>query len=142
MGFDPRGNRTSQSDSIGGSSLAYGYDQANRLISLTGASSASYSYNGDGWRSSKTVGGTTTALTWDVAAGLPLLLADGNASYIYSPEGQILEQIQSKHPILLPHRPSGQHAGTYGSYRRDSCRLRLRYLWCQHSQHEHCYKCT
>jgi YD repeat-containing protein len=38
-----------------------------------GTTIASYSYNGDGLRTSKTVNGTAEAFVWDIAEGLPLI---------------------------------------------------------------------
>jgi RHS repeat-associated protein len=87
--YDTRGNRTS-STPLAGSQSAYGYDQANRLISAPGAT---YAYNGDGLRTSKTVAGTTARFTWDTSGGMPMLLDDGTYSYIYGPDGLPLEQI-------------------------------------------------
>ena len=64
-----------------------GYDQANRLKTLdTGCNSstdASYTYDGDGKRTSKTVGSTTTTYVYDVNRGLPVLLEDGTRRYVW-----------------------------------------------------------
>jgi RHS repeat-associated protein len=60
---------------------------------LQGQPAATYTYNGDGLRTSKTVAGTTSSFTWDTSGGLPMLLDDGTNSYIYGPDGLPLEQI-------------------------------------------------
>ncbi len=100
--YNGDGDRTSQADGISGASTAFGYDQADRLISAvisTTASitTASYSYDGDGLRAGKAVtatqGTTTTAQTWDTAEGLPALLQDGATRYITGPDGTPLEQV-------------------------------------------------
>jgi RHS repeat-associated protein len=70
----------------------YGYNQAGRLTSYTGANSAAYAYNGDGMRTSKIVGGATTTFVWD-SAPTQNLLADGVNSYLDGPGGLPIEQI-------------------------------------------------
>ena len=55
----------------------YGYSPFNQLTSLSGPTSASYVYNGDGLRVSKTVGTTTTDYTGD-PTGIGNVLSDGN----------------------------------------------------------------
>ncbi len=96
--YNKNGDRTSQTDSAGGASRNFGYDQADRLITATtGITQASYSYDGDGLRQSKTItttqGMTTTAETWDTAEGLPALLQDGATRYIAGPDGLPIEQV-------------------------------------------------
>ena len=92
--YNADGARTGQSDSVSGASASYGYDQADRLVSFaSGATTASYGYDGDGLRAGKTVNGTATAETWDVAEGLPLLLQDGATRYIDGPGGTPIEQV-------------------------------------------------
>jgi RHS repeat-associated protein len=96
--YDNRGNRTSLVQP-GGTTLRYGFDQANRLIQLsqqigTAVSAiGSYSYNGDGLRMSKTVSGGTSQFTWDVVNGLPLMIQEGSTRYVYGPGGRPLERI-------------------------------------------------
>ena len=58
-----------------------------------------YTYNGDGLRTSKTVDGITTNYTWDTTGSLPLLLSDGTTQYIYGPGGAPVEQITGSTPI-------------------------------------------
>ena len=72
--------------------VSYGYDQAGRLTTFTGASTSTYRYNGTGLRTSKTVGGTTTAFVWDAGA-TPNLLSDGTNSYLYGPGGLPIEHL-------------------------------------------------
>ncbi len=96
--YNKNGDRTVQTDSVGGASRTFGYDQADRLITATtGITQASYSYDGDGLRQRKTVtttqGTTATAETWDTAEGLPALLQDGATRYIAGPDGLPLEQV-------------------------------------------------
>ena len=57
--YDANGNLTSVSNK------QYGYDLFNRLTSFSdGTTTASYTYNGDGQRTSKTVNGTTKYFVW------------------------------------------------------------------------------
>jgi RHS repeat-associated protein len=99
LGYNVEGDRTQQVDSVNSTTTTFGYDQADRLTSYTkGATSASYSYNGDGLRVSKKVGSTTTGQVWDVAEGLPLLLQDGSTSYVTGPGGLPLEQVNGNKP--------------------------------------------
>jgi len=102
--YNKNGDRTVQTDSVGGASRTFGYDQADRLTSATvsdttGITTSSYSYDGDGLRQRKTVtttqGTTTTAETWDSAEGLPTLLQDGATRYIAGPDGLPLEQVNA-----------------------------------------------
>jgi len=48
-------------------SLGYGWDSRNRLISLTGAATASFAYDATGRRNGKTINGTTTNFLYDGA---------------------------------------------------------------------------
>jgi len=84
--YDVFGNRTTTTRSTG-SARTHGYDQAQRLTSVSGNASATYTYNGDGLRTSKTVGATTTNFTWDLSSPLPMLLTDGTVDYLYGPDG-------------------------------------------------------
>lgn len=95
--YNPEGDRTGVTTN--GSTTNLGYDQANRLTSISG--SISYSYDGDSLRMSKTVSGTTTQFAWDESGSLPLLLQDGNTYYIYGPNGQPIEQISGSTPTYL-----------------------------------------
>ncbi|WP_181885670.1 RHS repeat-associated core domain-containing protein [Trinickia dinghuensis] len=57
--FDANGNLTADG------SLGYGWDSRNRLISLTGAATASFAYDATGRRTGKTINGTTTNFLYD-----------------------------------------------------------------------------
>ena len=107
------GDRTSRVDPLTGTS-SYGYDQAHRLTSYN-SNAASYSYDGDGVRTSKTVGGVTTPFAWDESAGLPLMLDDATTSYLYGPGGQVLEQIQNTPAITIVGTGSAQDNGSGSS---------------------------
>jgi RHS repeat-associated protein len=104
-----RGDRTQMAVS-GGATVSYGYDEANRLTSVTGiaAGTTTYSYNGDGLRMSKTVGAASPErFVWDTAEGLPLLVVDGATSYISGPGGLPLEQITGAAPLYYLHDQLG-----------------------------------
>jgi RHS repeat-associated protein len=76
---------------ISSGSTTLGWNQQDRLTSY--GSSAGYTYNGSGLRTSKTVSGMAEAFVWEVADGLPLLIGDGTTSYVSGPGGLPLEQI-------------------------------------------------
>jgi RHS repeat-associated protein len=92
--YDQLGERTATTPNSG-PATNYSYDQAGRLTSISGATTASYTYNGDGLRTSQTAGGTASTYTWDQTSSLPLLLSDGQDSYIYGPGDTPIEQIDS-----------------------------------------------
>jgi RHS repeat-associated protein len=99
--YDKQGNLTAATPE-GGTPVRLTYNQAGQLTGYrTAGSTASYSYAGDGLRSSKTVNGTTTGYTWDQAQATPLLLAAAGTSYIYGPDGQPIEQITGTTPTYL-----------------------------------------
>jgi RHS repeat-associated protein len=82
--YDQNGNL------LGAGSSVLSWDYANRLATAqVGSTTASYSYDGDGTRTSKTVNGTSTPYLWDrPASGGPLLASDGTSSYLGDPSGE------------------------------------------------------
>ncbi len=56
---------------------------------------ATYTYNGDGLRSSKQTASGSEQFTWDPSSLLPLLLVDGSTSFVYGPGGLPLEQVDN-----------------------------------------------
>jgi RHS repeat-associated protein len=114
--YDLNGNRcyalagttagTCQSPPAG--ATIYGYDQANRLTSYTnGATTASYTYNGDGLRMTKTVSGTPSSFAWDPSGSLPLLVNEGSTGYLYGPGDLPLEQINGTTVLYYHHDQLG-----------------------------------
>jgi RHS repeat-associated protein len=106
--YNEAGQRTKTTPSTG-PATSYGYDQAGNLTSVTrpkeGETPAiedSYTYDGEGLRTSQTIS-STSYLTWDAAASLPLLLNDGANSYIYGPEGLPVESISSEGKVEYLH---------------------------------------
>ena len=81
---------------------AYDYDSANRLKSITGGSTASFSYNGLGDRLSQ----NGVNYTLDLNAGLTQVLADGTNTYLYG-LGRIAER-QGAASEYYPSTGSGQ----------------------------------
>jgi RHS repeat-associated protein len=89
---------------------------------MTGASTASYRYDGDGLRNTKTVGSVTTTFSWG-SGQLPDLLADSSWNYVYGPGGMPLEQINTSSTLWYFHDQlgstralidsAGHIAGTY-----------------------------
>ena len=57
-GYDANGNMTTRTN--GGQTYTLGYDAENRLTSVSGAATASFTYDGDGRQVLATVGGVTT----------------------------------------------------------------------------------
>ena len=68
---------------------------------------ASYTYNGDGLRTSKTVNGTVTNFTWDESGALPQLSSDSTYTYVYGPDGTPLEQVSGTTVSWLHHDREG-----------------------------------
>ena len=108
--YDPEGDRTSTTPPTG-TATDYTYDQAGRLTGVSGPTTASYFYNGDGLRMSKTVNGTTEQYTWNEASSLPLLLEDGSTDFIYGPGGLTLEQVSGSTPDYFLHDWQGSTMG-------------------------------
>lgn len=84
--YDAKGNLTFEIREDGSSS-SYTYNSRNLLISevtTAPASQTTYTYNGDGLRTSKTVNGNTTLYTWNEDH---LLQNAGSTSYNYNPNG-------------------------------------------------------
>jgi RHS repeat-associated protein len=54
---------------------------------------ASYTYNGDGLRTSKQTPAGTEQFGWDVSGSQPQLLVDGATNFIYGPDGHAIEQV-------------------------------------------------
>jgi RHS repeat-associated protein len=63
--------------------VQYAYDALDRLTGISGGTTASYAYNGDGLRLQATVGGVTTTSVWDLATKTPELLSDGTNDFVY-----------------------------------------------------------
>jgi RHS repeat-associated protein len=99
--YDDLGQRT-EAAPASGPATSYAYNQAGELTAVTrleeGASPAiegTYTYNGEGLRTSQTIAGTTSYFAWDVTEELPLILSDGTNSYVYGPGGLPIEQINN-----------------------------------------------
>ncbi len=106
---DLRGNRTRASTTP---ATVYTWNQAGQLTGITGPTTATYQYNGQGLRVQKTVNGTTTTFAWDTAATVPLLLTDGSNNWIYGPDGLPLEQINGNTTTYYHHDAQGSTRAT------------------------------
>ena len=62
--------------------------------------STTYSYDGDGLRTTRTTAAGTQEFTWDTSRSLPLLLNDGTTSYVYDDLGLPIEQIDASGTVL------------------------------------------
>jgi RHS repeat-associated protein len=108
--YDELGERTKRTPTSG-PATTYAYDQAGNLTSVTqpkegekAAIEDTYTYNGEGLRTSETIGGSTNYLAWDNAeAGIPLLLSNGSYNFIYGPGGVPIEQISSGGTVTYLH---------------------------------------
>jgi RHS repeat-associated protein len=98
--YDSNGNRITRTDQSS-NSLAYVFDQANRMTSL--GNSAQYSYDGSGLRTQKSVGGVVTTFTWDLSGGLPTILLEGQTAYVTGLRGLPVEQITSSGQVYYYH---------------------------------------
>jgi len=68
------------------------------------SATATYTYDGDGLRTSKTVNGTTETYVWDATTDDdPLLLSDGSTNYLYGPDDAPLEQMDGSGNLLWYH---------------------------------------
>lgn len=107
--YNNNGDRLTQNPTFyGGSTLTYGYDQADRLRSWTnGTTTASYAYDGDGLRQSKTVGNTAEPFVWDLAEGIPLTIQDGSTKYVTGLGGLPLEQVNGTTVLYYYQDPLG-----------------------------------
>ena len=56
---------------------------------------STYTYNGEGLRTSATIGGTTNQFTYDTTASIPAVLEDGTYAFVYGPSGEPVEQINT-----------------------------------------------
>ncbi|MDP2709885.1 MAG: RHS repeat-associated core domain-containing protein [Solirubrobacteraceae bacterium] len=110
--YDQSGSRTMVTPPSG-PAQALGYDQADRLTSVTeGSLDASYAYDGDGLRISKTVDAVTTSFAWDASQGLALLLTEttgtDTTAYLYGPGGQVMQRLDpSGDPVYYSHDQLG-----------------------------------
>jgi RHS repeat-associated protein len=104
--YNELGERTEAIPSSG-PRTTYTYDQAEELTSVSRSEGPpindSYTYNGEGLRSSQKVSGVTTYLSWNEAEGLPVLLTDGVNSFVYGPEGLPVEQVSSGGTVTYLH---------------------------------------
>ena len=56
---------------------------------------STYTYNGEGLRTSATIGGTTNQFTYDTTASIPAVFEDGTYAFVYGPSGEPVEQINT-----------------------------------------------
>lgn len=98
--YDHRGNRIT---AVGPAATSnYGYDLANRLVSLGGT--VSYAFDGDGLRVRKEIDGVAQPMLWNVAESLPMLLGDGDHWFVYGRNGWPLEQIAADGSVAWFHQ--------------------------------------
>ena len=64
-------------------------------LAAASISLASFTYNGDGLRTSRTVGTVSRHFAWDTTGTVPQLLTDGVTVILYGPDGSPLEQATS-----------------------------------------------
>jgi RHS repeat-associated protein len=111
--YNELGERTKTKPTTG-PATTYGYDQASDLTSVELPKEGekaeikdTYTYNGDGLRTSQTINGTTTYMAWEEGVPLPLLLTDETNNYIYGPGGLPIEQISATTTLYLHHDQQG-----------------------------------
>jgi RHS repeat-associated protein len=113
--YDELGERIGEAPTTG-PATTYSYNQAGGLVSIkrpkegeTPSIEDSYSYNGNGLRTSQTISGSTSYFSWDTISNMPLIVNDGTNSYIYGPEDLPIEQINNTTgtAIYLHHDQAG-----------------------------------
>lgn len=99
--YNEAGQRT-KTKPTSGPATTYEYDQADNLLAVnqphegsTPAIEDTYTYNGNGLRTSETIASSTSHLTWDESEPLPTLLSNGTYSFIYGPNQNPVEQINN-----------------------------------------------
>lgn len=117
-GYDSRGNRTSATESISGSTTSYAgyaYNAQNQLTSASTAISSTatptttsnYTYNGDGLRTKKVTTGTGAGsedYAWNSNTSVPTLLEDATYAYIYGDSSTPIAQVnKSTHAVKYLH---------------------------------------
>ena len=107
--YDEIGERTKR-EPTNGAAATYTYNQAGELTGVrqpaegsTLAIEDSYTYDGEGIRTTQTKQGNKTYDAWDVAGELPLILTDGTDNFIYGAGGIPLEQISQAGQLLYLH---------------------------------------
>ena len=86
-----------------------------RSATSTPMTLASYTYNGDGLRTTLTTSAGTEQFAWNTAGSSPQLLVAGSMSYIYGPKGQVVEQITgSASPVYFFHDALGSTRALLG----------------------------
>ena len=83
MPYDANGNQTTHV--VGGQTFTLGYDAENRLVSVSGAATASFTYDGDGRQVKAVIGGTTTyyvvlTIKWTMALSPNITLPERRES--------------------------------------------------------------
>ena len=91
-GYNPTGDRTSSTGTIG-TSASFAYNQADQLASTTlNGATVSYTYNGEGLLTGRATAAGTVTDTWDITSGTASLLSDATNDYLYGPNGTPVEQ--------------------------------------------------
>jgi YD repeat-containing protein len=106
--YDANGNLTSRT--TGGQSVTLTYDAENRLVSVSGAVSASFVYNGDGRRVKATVSGVTSYYVGDyyeVAGGVVKKYYSAGGQRIAVRSGGVLHWLLADHLGGTAHTLSG-----------------------------------
>ncbi len=105
--YDEDGQRTKMAPTTG-PATTYGYDEAGNLTTVERPKEGeipkiedTYTYNGEGLRTSQAISGTTTNLTWNTTETTPNLLSDETNSYIYGPDNMPIEQINNTTGAVL-----------------------------------------
>jgi RHS repeat-associated protein len=85
-------------------SAARGSHSEYRRLEGSPIATTTFSYDGNGLRTSETSRGVTTGFTWDtVGSARPVVLTAGTVSYLYGPDGFPLEQMDGAGALLWYH---------------------------------------
>jgi len=120
LGYDDNGNRTFQTSPLNSISYAYGLG-SNRVLSHSGTSQATFSYDANGNRTSD------GQLTFDFNARNRLSNVNGSAqlSFLYNGHGQRVVKIGNRNSIFYAY---DEEAHTIGEYSTDGNTLEIAYL--------------
>lgn len=98
---DAAGRRTGTGSAAGGGTMTYDWDAAGNLVA---AGAATFTFDGDGTRTSATWGdGTRSTFTWLRATEAPELLGDGASWYVRGPDGMPLEEVRADGTVRWLH---------------------------------------
>ena len=123
--YDANGNMTQRT--VNGQTYNLSYDAENRLAGVSGASTASFTYNGDGERVVSTVGGAVVVYVGEYFEWQPATTALTKYYYAGEPAGGHADG--GGRAAVVVGRSPGQHIGGCQHRRDPAQQKRLQSLW-------------